>query len=238
MTMRLQKFLAHSGICSRRKAEKYIQQGRIKVNDKIVVELGTKIVPGEDKILFDNNQIFLNLEKENIYIALNKPVGFISSCSRSHKKEKIVLDLVDIKERIYPVGRLDKDSEGLILLTDDGALHNKLSHPSFDHEKEYEVSTGIPISGGALKKLEKGMMLRGTKTRPAKIRRLSPQRFCITLQEGKNRQIRRMVRKVGGHVTGLKRLRMANIRLGRLPEGGWRYLSENERERLLKSVLK
>ncbi len=228
MTMRLQKFLAHSGICSRRKAEKYIQQGRIKVNDKIVVELGTKIVPGEDKILFDNNQIFLNLEKENIYIALNKPVGFISSCSRSHKKEKIVLDLVDIKERIYPVGRLDKDSEGLILLTDDGALHNKLSHPSFDHEKEYEVTTFKIISDDSLKKMEQGLYIDGEKTRRSEIKRLSNTQFRIILKQGRNRQIRKMVKKLGNRVENLKRIRVSNIKLGNLQKSKWRFLSKKE----------
>jgi len=112
MIMRLQKFLANAGVCSRRKAEEYILQGRVKVNTKIITELGTKVEPEEDKVLFDNKEVILNLKKENIYIALNKPVGFISSCSRSHKKEKIVLDLIYLKERIYPVGRLDKDGTG------------------------------------------------------------------------------------------------------------------------------
>jgi len=137
MTMRLQKFLANAGICSRRKAEEYISQGRVKVNNNIIVEPGIKVDPEKDIVFFDTDQVILNQTKENIYIALNKPVGFISSCSHSHRKEKIILDLINVEERIYPVGRLDKDSEGLILLTNDGDLHNKLSHPSFDHEKKY-----------------------------------------------------------------------------------------------------
>jgi 23S rRNA pseudouridine2605 synthase/23S rRNA pseudouridine2604 synthase len=178
--------------------------------------------------LFDNNQIFLNLEKENIYIALNKPVGFISSCSRSHKKEKIVLDLVDIKERIYPVGRLDKDSEGLILLTDDGALHNKLSHPSFDHEKEYEVTTFKIISDDSLKKMEQGLYIDGEKTRRSEIKRLSNTQFRIILKQGRNRQIRKMVKKLGNRVENLKRIRVSNIKLGNLQKSKWRFLSKKE----------
>ena len=130
-----------------------------------------------------------------IYIALNKPVDYVTSCS--HPGEKVVVDLVDIAERIYPVGRLDKDSTGLLLLTNDGRIHHRLSHPSFDHEKEYDVTVARPISDGALKKMRDGLPLMGTRTRPARISRLSARRFRIVLQEGKNRQIRRMVRKVG-----------------------------------------
>jgi 23S rRNA pseudouridine2605 synthase/23S rRNA pseudouridine2604 synthase len=166
-----------------------------------------------------------------VYIALNKPRDYVSSCS--HPGEKIVLDLVDVSERIYPVGRLDKDSTGLLLLTNDGRLHHRLSHPSFDHEKEYDVVVAKPISDGALKKLRDGLPLMGTKTRPARITRISPRRFRIVLQEGKNRQIRRMVRKVGNEVTRLQRTRVANVRLGGLAPGKWRRLSRREREALV-----
>ena len=146
------------------------------------------------------------------------------------------MDLVDIPQRIYPIGRLDKDSTGLLLLTNDGRLHHQLSHPSFDHEKEYDVTTAQTITDGALRKLAAGLPLMGTKTRPARVRRISGKRFRIILQEGKNRQIRRMVRKVGSQVTRLKRIRVGNVKLGRLPLGSWRHLTEKEKQDLLKPI--
>jgi 23S rRNA pseudouridine2605 synthase/23S rRNA pseudouridine2604 synthase len=147
-----------------------------------------------------------------------------------------VVDLVDVSERIYPVGRLDKASTGLLLLTNDGRIHHRLSHPSFDHEKEYDVTVARPISDGALKKMRGGMPLMGTRTRPARVTRLSARRFRIMLKEGKNRQIRRMVRKVGNQVTQLKRKRFAGITLGNLAAGKWRYLTPDEKKRLLNSL--
>jgi 23S rRNA pseudouridine2605 synthase/23S rRNA pseudouridine2604 synthase len=174
------------------------------------------------------------LEQPLIYIAINKPKGVVASCEQ--KNDRIILDLINIPERVYPVGRLDKDSSGLLLLTNDGRLHHRLSHPSFDHEKEYEVAVADPIPDGALEHMAKGLPMMGAKTRPARIKRLSPRRFRMVLQEGKNRQIRRMLRKVGHQVTDLKRIRVANIRLGNLAEGAWRYLSESEKEDLLQNL--
>ena len=147
------------------------------------------------------------------------------------------MDLLEsVKQRVYPVGRLDKDSTGLLLLTNDGKLHLRLTHPSFDHEKEYLVVVAEPIPAGALKAFEKGLKILGSKTRPARVKILSPTRFKIVLKEGKNRQIRRMVRKVGNRVVELKRIRVANVRLGNLPEGKWRHLSEAEKKHLLASA--
>ena len=143
---------------------------------------------------------------------------------------------MDISRRVYPIGRLDKDSTGLLLLTNDGRLHHRLSHPSFDHEKEYEVSVIKPISDGALKKLAAGLPMMQTQTRPARVQRLSARRFRIVLQEGKNRQVRRMVRKVGNQVTALKRIRVANVKLGRLAVGKWRHLSKTEKQELLRAL--
>ncbi len=230
--MRLQKYLSSAGFCSRRKGEEYIRDGLVKVNGIIVTELGTKVDPQNDRI--EVNETLVKEGQKKVYIALNKPREYVTSCD--HPGEKIVLDLVDIPERIYPVGRLDKDSTGLLLLTNDGRLHHRLSHPSFDHEKEYEVAVASHITDGALRSLEKGMPMMGTKTRPAKIKRLSSKRFKIILKEGRNRQIRRMVGKVGGRVIGLKRIRISNIKLGKLSEGSWRYLGEKEREGLLNSL--
>ena len=222
--MRLQKFLSQAGVCSRRKGEEYIKAGLVRVNNTVVTELGTKIDPVSDRVEFKGKVV--TPENNFVYIALNKPKGYVTSCSQPG--EKIVIDLIDIPQRIYPIGRLDKDSTGLLILTNDGNLHHRLLHPSFDHEKEYDVTVSSPITDGALQNIAGGMPMMGTKTRPAEIIRLSPRRFRIVLKEGKNRQIRRMVRKVGNHVTQLKRLRISNIELDRLKKGTWRYLTEKE----------
>jgi 23S rRNA pseudouridine2605 synthase len=226
--IRLQKYLAHAGLCSRRKAEEHIVKGRIKVNNVVVTELGTKIDSDHDKVYFNNQKIVLKKEISKIYIAVNKPIGFVTSCSQ--QKTKIILDLIDIDQRIYPVGRLDKDSQGLVLLTNDGDLHNKLSHPSYNHEKEYIVTTLNPISQKSLKNMAEGMIIGKDKikTRKAKVKKLSSKKFNITLKQGKNRQIRKMVSKSGSKVIALKRIRMANISLGHLEEGKWRYLTQKE----------
>jgi 23S rRNA pseudouridine2605 synthase/23S rRNA pseudouridine2604 synthase len=223
--MRLQKFLSAAGICSRRKGEVFIQAGRVAVNDRVVFELGTKIDPETDEVRFDGKLI--PYEQPLVYIAMNKPLGYVTSCH--HPGEKIVLDLVDLDQRVYPVGRLDKNSTGLLLLTNDGRLHHTLSHPSFDHEKEYDVTVAKTITDGALQKMATGLPMMESKTRPAEVSRISSRRFRIILKEGKNRQIRRMVRKVGNQVTMLKRIRVAGIKLGRLPVGKWRFLSEKEK---------
>jgi 23S rRNA pseudouridine2605 synthase/23S rRNA pseudouridine2604 synthase len=227
--MRLQKFLSAAGICSRRKGEEFIKAGRVSVNGQIIVELGTKIDPETDQVSFDGNPI--KYEQPLVYIALNKPVDFVTSCR--HPGEKIVLELVDITQRVYPVGRLDKDSTGLLLLTNDGRLHHQLSHPSFDHEKEYDVTVAKPITDGALQKMATGLPMMGSKTRPAKVQRIASRQFRIILKEGKNRQVRRMVRKVGNRVKILRRIRVAGIKLGRLPLGKWRYLTEKEKRAIL-----
>jgi len=228
--MRLQKFLSRAGICSRRKGEEYIKAGWVKVNGKIVTELGVKVDPEQDAVEVDSDAI--RSDSAPIYIALNKPRGYVSSCHQQN--EKIVLDLLDISERVYPVGRLDKDSTGLLLLTNDGHLHYRLTHPSFDHQKEYEVTVAKPLPEGALRRLAQGLPMMGTKTRPARVKRISSRCFLIVLQEGKNRQIRRMIRKLGNQVTDLKRVRVANIKLGSLPSGRWRYLAKKEKDALLK----
>ncbi|WP_373498087.1 pseudouridine synthase [Desulfococcus sp.] len=222
--IRLQKFLSASGACSRRHGEACIREGRVQVNGEVVCVLGTKIDPEKDRVLLDGAPV--SLEERFIYIALNKPLGYVTSCEQPG--DRIVMELVDVPERVYPVGRLDKDSTGLLLLTNDGSLHHRLSHPSFDHEKEYEVTTAQPLPEGALRKMAEGLPLMGVRTRPARVRRISPTQFRITLREGRNRQVRRMVRKVGGQVAALKRVRVASVRLGGLAEGSWRHLTEQE----------
>ena len=227
--VRLQKFLSSAGVCSRRQGEEYIKKGYVKVNGEVVIELGTKVDPTRDQIEIDRELI---KEAQNrVYIVLNKPEGYVTSCKQP--EDKIVLDLIDIPERIFPVGRLDKASTGLLILTNDGLLHHRISHPSYDHEKEYEVVLAKPIPNGALKKMEQGLPMMSTKTRSAKIEKISPTRFRIVLREGKNKQIRRMVRKVGNRVIRLKRIRISNIRLATLAEGQWRYLTEKEKKGLI-----
>jgi len=229
--MRLQKFFSHAGFCSRRQGEKYIKDGLVRINGNVVTTLGTKVDPESDQIAVDGKTI--RIRQSLIYIALNKPPGYITSCRQS--STKIVLDLIDIPERVYPIGRLDKNSTGLLILTNDGSLHHQLAHPSFDHEKEYEVTVASPVSDDILRSMEKGLPMDGTKTRPAKIKKISSKRFRIVLKEGKNRQIRRMVKQVGNRIIRLKRIRVSNIRLGRLSEGTWRHLTEREKKHLLKT---
>jgi len=228
--MRLQKFLSAAGVCSRRKGEEFIRAGRVRVNGRVVAELGAKIDPEQDRVSVDGTPV--QPEVPSVYIALNKPPGYVTSCR--HAGKRIVLELVDVPQRIFPVGRLDKDSTGLLLLTNDGRLHQKLSHPSFDHEKEYDVSVERPISDGALQRMAEGMPILDGRTRPAEVRRTGERRFRIVLKEGRNRQIRRMVRRLGNEVVELKRIRVAAVRLGRLSEGAWRYLTDLEVKALLK----
>jgi 23S rRNA pseudouridine2605 synthase/23S rRNA pseudouridine2604 synthase len=230
--LRLQKYLSDAGVCSRRAGENLIRKGRVSVNGETVTQLGTKIDPKLDRVAVDGATI--GSVAKRIYIALNKPKGYVSSCK--HPGEQVVVDLIDLPTRLFPIGRLDKESVGLLLLTNDGRLHHQLSHPGFDHEKEYEVSLQRPIDDADLKQMEMGIVLKGRRTRPAVVKRLSGRRFRIILKEGRNRQIRRMVRHLGHHVSRLKRIRMANIQLGKLPPGAWRYLTEAETKQLLKRL--
>lgn len=226
--IRLQKYIANAGVCSRRKAEHHIQNGEVKVNGRVVTQLGVKIDPQSDKVEVAGHLI--EPHQPMIYIMLNKPKGYITSCR--HGSRRIVIDLVDIPQRVYPVGRLDKDSTGLLLLTNDGELHLRLSHPSFDHEKEYEVEVADPISDESLQIMRNGIFIDGAITRKSKIKRLSDRRFRIVLKEGRKRQIRRMVEAVGNRVVELHRIRVASLRLGDLALGEWRYLTDEEAGKL------
>ena len=230
--VRLQKFLAHAGVCSRRAAEALITDGKVAVNGTVVTELGSRVNPQKDKVSVGGRPV--EPEEKAIYLLLHKPVGVITSCK--HGDAKVVTDLVDVRQRVYPVGRLDQDSSGLLLLTNDGRIHHRLSHPSFDHEKEYRVRVDSPISTGALKKMERGIRLKEGMTRPCRIRRTGETSFSIVLQEGRNRQIRRMVKAVGCEVVSLKRVRMASITLGATKPGAWRHLTEREVTQLLRET--
>jgi len=229
----LQKWLASAGVCSRRRGEALIQEGRVAVNGEVVTQLGVKIDPAVDRVSVDG-AVVAAAGEALVYIMVNKPRGVVTSCEQ--EGVPVVVDLVGCAARVFPVGRLDKDSTGLVLLTNDGRLHHGLLHPSFDHEKEYEVTVSRPIPDGALERMAQGMPMMGTHTRPAYVHRIAGRRFRITLMEGKNRQIRRMVRKVGHHVVTLKRVRMASLHLGNLKEGQWRHLTPREVEGLIKAL--
>ena len=230
--VRLQKFLSEAGACSRRKGEVHILAGDVTVNGKVVTILGTKVDPGTDAVHL--NGVPVGKSDRHIYVMLNKPEGVVASCK--HRGEPVVTDLVNLPQRLFPVGRLDKDSTGLLLLTNDGRIHHRLSHPSFDHEKEYDVTVQRPLADEALAAMQTGMALSGVMTRPASVRRISAIRFRIVLMEGKNRQIRRMVKKVGNRVVRLHRIRVGDLKLGDLARGSWRYLSQGETRRLLKQL--
>jgi 23S rRNA pseudouridine2605 synthase len=224
--MRLQKYLANCGVASRRKAEELIRAGKVSVNGLVVTAMGTKVDAAKDKVRVEGRSV--KPESKKIYLKLNKPRGYASSCV-SQKGERTVLDLVqELKERLYPVGRLDMGSEGLILLTNDGELANRLMHPRYEHEKEYVVEIQSPMSKVDLARLGAGIQLDGEKTLPTRIFALGPTAFRIILKEGKNRQIRKMVEAVGNEVVGLKRIRIGNVRLGDLPLGKAAALTASE----------
>jgi len=228
--IRLNKYLANSGVCSRREADKLIEAGLVKVNGIVITEMGVKIDPEKDVV--DLNDEVKKISDEKSYIALNKPRGYTTACKETKADPNIVLDLIDIKDRVYPVGRLDKDTEGLLILTNDGLLAFHLTHPSFDHEKEYLVKVEGLMTNGVIKKLECGVKLDGEKTKKTIVRKEDSSSFYITLTEGKNRQIRRICKKVGCPVKTLKRVRVGSYLIGDLGLGKWKYLTKEEVDKL------
>jgi len=230
--VRINKFLADAGICSRRNAEKLISEGRVSVNKKVVRDLARKIDVENDKVVFDGQPV--KSRNKYLYILLNKPVGYITSCK--HKGEKTVLDLVRTPARVFPVGRLDKDSCGLVFLTNDGDLAYKLSHPKFTHSKEYIVDLDSPLDQESLIRISKGILLDGKRTLPMKVSRISGKRFKFVLREGKNRQIRRICLRFGAKVKSLKRVRIENLKLGTLKQGEYKPVSPAALKELKKRV--
>lgn len=229
--VRLQKFLADCGVASRRKAEEWISAGRVTVNGQLVGEMGTKIDPAKDKVEVDGAPV--SPEPKKVYLKLYKPRGIVSSCV-SQRGEPTICDLIKgVKERLYPVGRLDQASEGLMILTNDGELANKLMHPRYEHEKEYLVTCRLEVTGYQLQQLKSGIVIEEHKTLPAKITLLGRKEFGIVLREGKKRQIRLMLEAVGNKVVTLKRVRIKNIQLGDLKPGQYRELTQPELKNLL-----
>lgn len=228
--MRINKYISEAGKASRRGADKLITEGRVLINGKKAT-IGTQVNPG-DNVLVDGNPIFV--ARNNVYIALNKPIGITSTTEKGVKGN--IVDLVNHPFRVFHIGRLDKESEGLILLTNDGDIVNEILRPDHQHEKEYIVSVDRPITPEFVKNMSEGVNILGTTTLPSKVVQLSKYDFNITLTQGLNRQIRRMCEALGYNVYRLQRVRIMNIHLGNLPVGQWRYLSKKEKAQLFKEL--
>lgn len=235
MEERLQKYMARCGVASRRKCEEIILSGKVKVNNDMVNELGVKIDPDKDKVFYKGERILP--EENKLYIMLNKPEGYITSV-KDEKGRKTILDIVKVEERIYPIGRLDYDSSGLILLTNDGDIYNKIIHPRVEVEKKYIALCKGIFSDEEIKKFENGIDIGGYITADAKIKLIDKEKdrrtnevnslVEIIIHEGKNRQIRKMCSALGHDVITLKRVAIGEIKLGYLKRGEWRNLTKEE----------
>ena len=231
MEERLQKYLAECGIASRRKCEEYILQGKVKVNNNLVTELGTKINPQKDIVAFEGKEI--KRENKKIYILLNKPIGYVTTAEEQFGRDK-VLDLVKVKERIVPVGRLDMYTSGALILTNDGDFVYKVTHPKHEITKTYTVTLKGIVNKTEVEQLRKGVKIEDYITKPAKVKILKTDeekdisRLEITIHEGKNRQIRKMCESIGKKVLALHRSKIGNIDVKSIKIGEWRYLKDSE----------
>lgn len=221
-SMRINKFISEKGICSRREADKLIEQKRVTINGKIA-ETGSKVTE-KDEIRLDGK--LLSKKDERIYIALNKPTGI--TCTTEKKVNGNIVDFINYSKRIFPIGRLDKDSQGLIFLTNDGDIVNKILRAGNNHEKEYVVTVDKPITSKFVNAMSSGVPILNTVTKPCKVTKEGSHVFRIILTQGLNRQIRRMCEAFGYNVLKLKRVRIMNVTLDNLPTGKWRYLTSNE----------
>ncbi len=228
--VRLNKYMAESGYCSRREADRLIEEGRVKIDGRVGA-LGDRVLPGM-AVTVDGKP--LSGEGEKVYILLNKPRGIV--CTADPREPMNVVDYVGHPVRIFPVGRLDKDSEGLLLLTSDGEIVNRMLRAAGGHEKEYEVTIDRPVTAEFAKKMMAGVPILDTVTLPCKLRRTGERSFNIVLVQGLNRQIRRMCEALGANVTHLRRVRIMNLRLGRLQPGQWRELTRDELDALLAAL--
>ncbi len=227
---RLNKYIADSGYCSRREADKLIAAGKVTINGHIA-QVGERVPPGA-KVVVDKQVI--DSESDKVYLALNKPRGIV--CTTDPREPKNVADFVGYPVRIYPIGRLDKDSEGLLLLTSDGDIVNRILRAGGRHEKEYEVTVDKPITPDFLAAMAKGVPILGQKTLPCTLHKTGSHTFRIILVQGLNRQIRRMCEYFGYNVEKLRRLRIMNITLGNMRPGHWRHLSEKELKALMNTL--
>jgi 23S rRNA pseudouridine2605 synthase len=236
--MRLNKYIASCGVASRRAADAIVAEGRVTVNGRPVDTIGMDVDPDTDKVAVDG--ALLSLERKNVYIMLNKPAGVLSTC-HDDRGRRTVLDLVGkAEQRLFPVGRLDYDTEGLLLLTNDGAFAYRCTHPKHELDKTYMAVVHGRLDEGAIRHLQNGILLEGVKTAPAKIKILerteSGYRVHITIHEGKNRQVKRMFEAVGCHVMQLKRIAFGKLTLGDLPTGKWRFITNVELESIERHV--
>lgn len=227
--MRLNKFLSNSGVASRRKCDELISQGKVFVNGKVVNELGLQINEKKDKVMVEGKQI--KLPSSFVYIKLNKPKGYACT-AHDEKGRKTIYELIDTDERLFSIGRLDYDTEGLILLTNDGDFANKVAHPKYAIEKEYRVTVEGQIKESELAVLRKGVVVDGERMPSAKVEFLSEDdkftKLSVVIDEGQNRQIRRMFEAIGKSIRLLKRVRIGQVRLGGLKRGDYRDLTEDE----------
>jgi 23S rRNA pseudouridine2605 synthase len=233
-SVRLQKFLAQAGIASRRKAEEFISQGRVKVDGKVITTMGAQIVPGKQKVFFDNREVLG--KEQHIYILLNKPKGYVTTLSDPQGRPIVTSLLQGIEERVFPVGRLDLDTEGALLLTNDGELAQSILHPSNEVFKTYEAEVrGFP-SPTAIQALERGVLVEKKKTSPAKVRikgrNKGNTRITITIHEGRKRQVKKMFQAVGHPVQALKRLSYGSLGLDNLGVGKYKILKKNDLKRI------
>ena len=230
-TMRLQKYLSQSGICSRRKAEEYIEKWLVLIN-KQVATIGQSVTVWKDTIELKDQ--IIEEQKNFVYYKFHKPRGIETTCAQRWGKS--IIDIIHTPERVFPVGRLDKETTGLILLTNDGRIANHLMHPRYEHEKEYIVETFWPIDDRALEEMREGVFILWRDTKEAIIVRKASGKFSVTITEWRNRQIRRMVEKVGAEVKKLKRVRIENIELWKLEKWVLIPLSKKERSQLFSKL--
>jgi 23S rRNA pseudouridine2604 synthase len=228
--IRLNKYIASSGLCSRREADTLIESGKVTINGIVAVQ-GSKVLDGD---VVEVNGRKVTPEDDMVYIAFNKPLGI--TCTTDTRDPSNIIDYIGFDERIFPVGRLDKNSSGLILLTNDGSIVNKLLRAENGHEKEYLVTVNRPYDKNFIKSMESGVPVLGQLTLPCRIKPAGDRSFKIILHQGLNRQIRRMCEYLGYKVTKLKRIRFMNIMLGDLETGKWRYLTSAEKKELLKDI--
>lgn len=228
--IRLNKYIASSGLCSRREADTLIESGKVTINGETAVQ-GSKVMDG-DIVLVNGRKV--TPDDDMVYIAFNKPLGV--TCTTDKRDPSNIIDYIGFDERIFPVGRLDKNSSGLILLTNDGSIVNKLLRAENGHEKEYLVTVNRSYDKNFLRSMESGVPVLGQLTLPCKLKPAGDKSFKIILHQGLNRQIRRMCEYLGYKVTRLKRIRFMNIELGGLETGKWRYLTSSEKKELLKDI--
>ena len=228
--IRINKFISEKGICSRREADKLIADGKVTINGEVALT-GSKVYPKDEVKL---NGKIISKRPKLVYIALNKPAGI--TCTTERKVKDNIIGFVNYPKRIFPIGRLDKDSEGLIFLTNDGDIVNKILRAGNNHEKEYIVTVNKPITNEFIKKMSSGVKILNTVTNPCKVYKEGKYMFRIILTQGLNRQIRRMSEALGYKVIKLRRIRIMNVTLSNIPLGKWRYITEDEMNKINKLV--